>query len=132
MSTVDRVALIRWGYERFNEQDLNSLMTMIVDDVEWPDVVNGTVLHGRDEVRAYFERIFSVSGIRATVGDVIEIGDAVVATTYQQFYDLSGKPLGEPRVVVNRYNFRDDLISAMVLTAQNDIPDEVRRRYLED
>jgi len=93
------------------------------------DVVNGGVLHGIGGVREYFERIFAITNVQVTVGDVIEIGDTVVATTYQQFYDLDGKVLGEPRMVVNRFSFSGDLVSRMVLTSQEDIPQEVRRRF---
>ena len=128
MGTVDRVALIRAGYERLNDQDLEGLLALLTDDIEWPDVVTGTVLEGIDEVRAYFERVFKFASLRIYVGDVIELGDAVIATTFQHFYDLDGKPTGEPRVVVNRFSFRDDLVSAMVLTSQGDFPEEVRRR----
>jgi len=125
----ERVARIRAGYERFNEQDLDGLLELCTEDVEWPDVVNGKVLHGADEVRDYFSRIFTVATPLVTVGDVIEIGDAVIATIYQQFYDHEGRLLGDPRVVVNRYSFVDGLVSGMTLTSQDDIPTEVRRRF---
>ncbi|HML01579.1 MAG TPA: nuclear transport factor 2 family protein [Acidimicrobiales bacterium] len=129
MSTGDRVPLVRSGYDRFNEQDLDRLLALFTDDIEWPDVMNGGVLHGISEVREYFERIFAITTLHVTVGDVVEIGDAVVAATYQQFYDLDGKALGEPRMVVNRFSFRGDLVGRMELTSQEDIPQEVRRRF---
>ena len=129
MSTAARVALIRSGYERLNERDLDGLLALFTTDVQWPDVVNGSVLQGTDQVRDYFSRILAIAMLRVTVGDVIEVGDAVVAATYQEFYDRDGKRLGEPRMVVNRFSFRGDLVSAMVLTSQDDIPAEVRRRF---
>ena len=132
MGSVDRVALIRDGYERLNDQDLDGLLAMLTDDVEWPDVVNGTVLEGIDEVRDYFKQVFEFTRLRVYVGDVIELGDAVIATTFQHFYDVDDKPVGEPRVVVNRFTFRDDLVSAMVLTSQGDFPEPVRRRIQGD
>ena len=126
----DRIALIRGGYERFNEQDFDGLVAMLDEDVEWPDVVNDAVLHGAHEVRDYFERIFAITKPLIMVGDVIEIGDAVVASTYQAFYDHEGRLLGEPRMVVNRFSFKGDLIAAMVLTSQGDIPQELRRLFV--
>jgi len=129
MSTRDRIPLIGVGYELFNAQDLDGLLALFTEDIEWPDVVNGDLLHGIGEVREYFERIFAITKVQVILGDVIEIGDAVVATTYQQFYDLDGKMLGEPRMVVNRFSFRGDLVCRMVLTSQEDIPQEVRRRF---
>jgi ketosteroid isomerase-like protein len=124
----DRIALVRFGFERFNEKDLDSVLGLCTEDVEWPDVVNGTVLHGGQAIRDYFARIFAIATPLVTVGDVIEIADAVLATVYQQFYDLDGRLLGDPRVVVNRFTFRGDLVSAMTLTSQDDIPHELRQR----
>lgn len=128
MAEIDRVALIRSGYERLNDQDLDGLLSLFTDDIEWPDVVNGTVLEGIGEVKEYFARVFEFTRLRVYLGDVIELGDAVIATTFQHFYDLDDKPVGEPRVVVNRFTFRGDRVSAMVLTSQGDFPEEVSRR----
>lgn len=129
MARTDRVDLIRSGYERLNEQDLESILVLVTHDIEWPDAVNNSVLHGTDELRGYFRRMFAFTRPRVTVGDVIEIGDAVVATTYQQFYDLEGKLLGGPRMVINRFNFCGDLVCSMVVTSHEDFPEELRRRF---
>lgn len=126
----DRLATVRAAYESFNRQDLDQALGFLADDVQWPDVVTGSVLEGKDAVRAYFERVFAVVSMRVTVGDLIPLGDAVLVTTYQQFYDLDGSVLGPPRMVVNRYTFEDDRATRMEVTSREDIPDEVRRRYL--
>lgn len=125
----DRVALIRSGYERLNDQDLQGLLALFTDDIEWPDAMNGSVLQGIDEVRAYFSRVFEITNLRVLVGDVFEVGDALVATTFQHYYDSNGHPIGEPRVVVNRFTFRGDRVSAMVLTSHGDVPEELVRRF---
>jgi len=36
MSIGDRVPLIRSGYERLNEKDLNGLLDLFAEDIEWP------------------------------------------------------------------------------------------------
>ena len=126
----DRLATVRAAYESFNRQDLDGALGFLADDVEWPDVITGSLLEGKEAVRAYFERVFAVVSMRITLGDLIPIGDAVLATTYQQFYDLDGSVLGTPRMVVNRYTFEGDHATRMEVTSREDIPDEVRRRYL--
>ncbi|HLX87162.1 MAG TPA: nuclear transport factor 2 family protein [Acidimicrobiales bacterium] len=131
MTVEERVALVRSGYERLNDQDLEGLLALFTDDIEWPDAVNGSVLQGIEEVRAYFTRVFEITKVSVLVGDVFEIGDALVATTFQHFYDLDGRPVGEPRVVVNRFTFRGDRVSAMALTSHGEIPEEVRNRFPE-
>lgn len=131
MSEEGRVAALRAAYESFNRQDLTDVLALLTDDVLWPDVVNDTTLVGKEAVRAYFERVFAVAGMRVTVGELITMGDAVLVTTYQRFSELDGKPLGSPRTVVNRFTFRGELVSRMDVTSADDIPDEVRRRYQE-
>ncbi|HEV2361573.1 MAG TPA: nuclear transport factor 2 family protein, partial [Acidimicrobiales bacterium] len=64
MAEIDRVALIRSGYERLNDQDLDGLLSLFTDDIEWPDVVNGTVLEGIGEVKEYFARVFEFTRLR--------------------------------------------------------------------
>ena len=130
-SEGDRLEKLRGAYESFNRQDLQSVLAVLTDDVSWPDVVNDGLLHGKQEVREYFERVFSFATMQVTIGDLIPIGDAVLVTAYQQFYDLDGKQLGQPRTVVNRFTFRGDLVARMEVTAHDDIPEEVRRRYLD-
>lgn len=129
MAEEDRVAAIRAGYESLNRRDLAGIVAILTEDVIWPDVVNDAVLEGRNQVHDYFERVFRVAALRVTLGEVIPLGDAIIATTHQQFYELDGKPLGQPRTVVNRFTFRGDLVSRMEVTSADDIPAELRTRY---
>lgn len=64
----------------------------------------------------------------ATLGDVFEVGDAVVALAYHQAYDDDGKLLGPPRSVSERFTFRGDLIARLEVTSPDDLADSVRGR----
>jgi len=131
MADGDRVSLVRSAYEMFNRQDVEGVLALLAEDVEWPDVVHGSTLHGKDAVRRYWQNQLAIGTPRVLLGDVVEIGDAIVATTYQEVYERNGRPLAPPRAVVNRFSFRGGLIVRMELTSPDEIPEAVRLRFAE-
>ncbi|MHC3475095.1 nuclear transport factor 2 family protein [Streptomyces sp. 7R007] len=88
-----RAALLRRMYEVFSTDDRDAFVRhCLAPDVDWPNVLEGTRLHGRDEVRAYWARQFAVGhplvrleGLRLD-GD----GEAVVVTVRQGMRDAAG------------------------------------------
>jgi len=54
MNTTDRIALLRRAYRSYNERDIEAVLAMVTDDVEWPDVANHAVLHGKEAIRSYW------------------------------------------------------------------------------
>jgi ketosteroid isomerase-like protein len=117
----DRVAFLELAYQRFNERDVDALLAMLTDDVEWPDVARGKVLHGPRAVRPYWEAQFAVADPRVTPTAFIPTGEDMVAVVDQQIFDLDGRPLGHATVVYHRYSFRGDLVSRMrVFTDRNE------------
>ena len=110
-----RVAVLRRAYERFDARDVDALLAMMAADVEWPDVAGGAVLHGHDEVRAYWEGQFAVADPRVVPVEVVAVGDDVVAVVEQRVSDLAGVPLGPMSVVFHRYTFDGDLVRRMVV-----------------
>jgi hypothetical protein len=49
---ADHRELLLQAYAAYNSQDVEALVALISDDVDWPDDDIGR-LHGKDEVRAY-------------------------------------------------------------------------------
>jgi ketosteroid isomerase-like protein len=109
----DKVAFLELAYQRFNERDVDALLAMLTDDVEWPDVARAAVLRGSRAVRPYWEAQFAGADPRVTPTAFIPTGEDVVAVVDQQIFDLDGRPLGHPTVVYHRYSFRGDLVSRM-------------------
>jgi hypothetical protein len=123
VSTVeanDRVALLERAYRFFNDRDIDGLFTMLTDDVDWPDVANGAVLHGKEAIRPYWEGQFAVADPRVTPTAFIPAGDDLVAVIDQRILDLHGQSLVPPAVVFHRYTFSGDLISRMVVFADRE------------
>jgi ketosteroid isomerase-like protein len=129
---LPRVDLVRLAYERFNKQDVDGVLELLDDDVEWPDLVHTSVLKGKEAVRQYWRRQFEIATPTVLVGEVMEVGEAVIAVAYQQLYDLHGRLLGPPNVVVHRFRFRGGLVSKMELTNLDEIPDDVRRLFRDE
>jgi hypothetical protein len=44
---AERIIFLERAYCRFNERRIDDLLAMMTDDVQWPDVANGTVLEGK-------------------------------------------------------------------------------------
>jgi ketosteroid isomerase-like protein len=49
---ADQRDLLLQAYAAYNGQDLEALLALVSDDVDWPD--GGGRLHGKEEVRAYW------------------------------------------------------------------------------
>lgn len=124
-----RADVVRSAYQRFNEQDFEGVLELFDADVEWPDAVNDSVLYGTNAVRAYWARHFEVAVPTEILGEVVEIGDAVVAVAYRQVYERAGGTFGPPAVVVHRFSFRGERIARMEITALDDTPDYVVERF---
>ena len=120
MDPSERVALLRRAYHLFNGREIDALLEMMTDDVEWPDVANGAVLHGKEAIRPYWEGQFAVTDPRVEPTDFVPAGDDLVAVVEQRILDLQGQPLAAPTVVFHRYAFAGDLVRRMVVFTDRD------------
>lgn len=109
---VGRVALLRGLYEAHGRRDIDAALAGLTDDVAWPDVAGGTVLHGHDAVRTYWEAQFAAIDPHVVPTGFAEDDDEVVVTVEQVVRDLGGAVLREG-VVTHTYTFRGDLVAAM-------------------
>ncbi|GAA4006989.1 nuclear transport factor 2 family protein [Streptomyces sp. NBC_01352] len=89
-----REALLRRMYEVFSTDERDVFLARcLAPDVDWPNMLDGVRLHGREAVRAYWARQFAaghplvgLEGLRLD-GD----GEAVVATVRLGMRDASGE-----------------------------------------
>ncbi|HEX2381865.1 MAG TPA: nuclear transport factor 2 family protein [Acidimicrobiales bacterium] len=115
MSDRRREDLLRKAYSLFNDHDVDGLLAMMTDDVEWPDVANGAVLRDKAAVRSYWEGQFAVASTRVEATEFVPAEEDLVAVVDQQIFDLQGKPLTPPGVVFHRYTFDGNLVCRMVV-----------------
>jgi ketosteroid isomerase-like protein len=110
---TERLAL---AYRAFNDRDIDALLAMLTDEVEWPDVANAATLRGKDAVRTYWEAQFAVaSPIVTPTAFATAADESVVVTVDQRVFDLEGRPLVPSTVVFHRYWFAGDLVRRMVV-----------------
>ena len=83
MSEQDNIEVIKRGYEAFSTGDLETVMNLFDDDVEWvqpgESAVSGT-FHGKAEMMEHLGRLAEKS-LTVKVNRLIADGDTVVALT---------------------------------------------------
>lgn len=88
-----REALLRRMYEVFSTDERDAFVPhCLAPDVDWPNVLDGVRLHGREEVRAYWARQFAAGHplVRLEALRPDDDGDAVVATVRLGMRDAEG------------------------------------------
>lgn len=114
MNVAEREAILERAYLLFNARDVNALLAMMTDDIEWPDVANGVVLRDKDAIRSYWEGQFAVADPQVQPTEFIPVEDDLVAVVDQRVLDRRGEPITALTVVFHRYSFRDELVRRMV------------------
>ena len=56
----DEVDLLKRVYDRFNARDMETVLAAMHEDVIWANGMEGGHVHGRDEVRSYWTRQWTV------------------------------------------------------------------------
>ncbi|MCL8016529.1 nuclear transport factor 2 family protein [Streptomyces sp. AS02] len=94
-------ALLRRMYEVFSTDEREAFMQRcLAPDVDWPNVLDGVRLHGREAVRAYWARQFAAGHPLARLESLRRDtdGEAVVATVRPGTRDASGERWAEGTV----------------------------------
>lgn len=117
---TERIDLLRDAYRHFNARDLDALLDLLTDDVEWPDVAGGTVLRDKGAIRAYWEGQLAVASPHVEPLDFLDAGADLVVAVDQRVTDHGGELLGPPAVVFHRYTFVDDRVRRMVVYPDRD------------
>jgi ketosteroid isomerase-like protein len=88
------VELLKRIYARFNARDMDGVLSVLADDVAWANGMDGGYVHGREGVREYWTRQWSmVSPHVEPVGFRRTEDGAIIAEVRQSVRDLEGKPL---------------------------------------
>ncbi len=108
----DELALLESAYEAFNARDIDAVLSLLQQDVDWPNAMEGRREHGHEAVRAYWTRQFAlVRSHVEPIGFDREEG-IVVVHVHQVVRDLEGGLLSDS-FVRHAYTFRDGLIARM-------------------
>jgi hypothetical protein len=110
--TAER-GVIERAYAGFNARDLDAVLALLSEDVDWPNLLDGCRAVGREAVRAYWERQFATSDPHVEPLAIAPTADGRVAVEVGQVVrDLDGRELSSGRVR-HVYAFADGLVRRM-------------------
>jgi len=90
----DDVKVLERIYDRFNARDIDDVLTVLTDDVAWANGMDGGYVHGREAVRAYWTRQWTmVSPHVEPLGFHRTAEGTIIADVRQSVRDLDGNPL---------------------------------------
>jgi ketosteroid isomerase-like protein len=101
---------LRKLYDAFNRREIETVLSMIAEDVKWANGMEGGFLYGRDNVREYWRRQFEVFNPQLEILNIEtdSHGQAKVKV-HQVVKDLKGNLLAD-RTVEQIFRFEGDLI----------------------
>lgn len=90
----DHIPLIKHLYDRFNERDIDGVLSALADDVAWANGMEGGHEHGREAVREYWTRQWAVVSPHVEpVAFTITQDGIITVEVIQSVFDLDGQPL---------------------------------------
>ncbi len=115
--------LIQQLYDGFNARKMDTVLSMLAEDVVWANGMDGGYHHGREAVRAYWTMQWSMIDPHVEpTGMTYEEDGVTVVDVHQTVRDLEGKLLLDERVqhlfrVKDRHVSRFDIHSPSQLSA---------------
>jgi hypothetical protein len=105
--------LITKAYSAFNNRDIDTALSTMHTDVQWPKAFEGGYVSGHDEIRAYWTRQWSEINPTVEPMDITERADGSLAiTVHQKVKDLQGNTLFDG-TVKHIYTLQDGLLRRM-------------------
>lgn len=96
---ADEVELVKRLYDRFNARDMETLLSAMHEDVTWANGMEGGHVHGREEVRAYWTRQWTMIDPRV---EPVEFsrgpGGELLVEVHSIVRDLAGNLLSDTHV----------------------------------
>jgi ketosteroid isomerase-like protein len=109
----DKEDRLRQGYGAFNSRDFDAGLATMHPDVDWPDMLEGRRLIGRDAVRAYWLAQFEAIDPHVEPLAFTPRDDDVVAADVHQVVRTRDGELVSDQMVEHVYTFREELVAAM-------------------
>lgn len=105
--------LLRRAYEAFNARDIEAAIALMDPDVDWPNAMEGTRVHGHDGVRDYWTRQFRQIRSRVEPQSFsAAAGGRVTVEVHQVVHDTAGTLLTDT-TVEHVYTLRDGRVTRM-------------------
>jgi ketosteroid isomerase-like protein len=114
--------LIATAYAAFNRRDIDAVLALMQPDVDWPNGMDGTRVHGHDNVRDYWTRQWTTIDPHVDPVSIKQDERAnTVVEVHQVVRDLDGKLLVD-QIVQHVYVIQDGRIVRMDIQTPPDEP----------
>ena len=108
-----RTETLRRLYAAFNARDVEQVLASLHPEVDWPDMLEGKRLHGRDAVRDYWRRQFETIDSHVRPVGFEEDGDEITVRVQQRVRDAGTGAVLDEREVRHVHRFEGDLVARM-------------------
>ena len=113
MVEESHVVLLKRAYAAFNARGIDSTLATMQSDVEWPNGMEGGIVHGHAGVREYWTRQWGIVNPHVEPRSfALDKTGRVVVAVHQVVQDLTGKILLD-RTVEHVYSIENGLIRSM-------------------
>ena len=107
------IQLLRAAYAAFNARDIGAALSLMTVDVTWPKAFKGGLVHGPEEIRAYWtEQWAEIDPHVEPVAFYHQGAAQVLIDAHQVVRNLAGAVLADEHVG-HRFTIKDGLIQAM-------------------
>jgi len=101
---------------RLQSRDIDGVLAALADDVAWADGMDGGHVHGREAMREYWTRQWTMASPHVEpAGFHRDAEGAIVAEVRQSIHDLEGKPLQgqtlKEKMVEHFFRFQDGKVT---------------------
>jgi len=112
------IEVLKRIYDRFNKRDIDGVLAVLANDVTWANGMDGGHVHGREAVREYWTRQWTMVSPHVEPVSFTKAADSsIVVEVKQVIHDLEGKPLQDQthglkdKTVEHVFHFRDGKVT---------------------
>jgi hypothetical protein len=111
---IERETFLEAADRCLNAREIDALLSMMSDAIEWPDLANNAVLSDKASIHRYWTAQFEVADPSVQPSAFEHVADDVVVSVRQHVNGVRGEVIVPPAVVFHRYSSSRELISRMV------------------
>lgn len=119
METSLYTQIIYQAYDAFNRRDIDAVLSLMTEDVLWPNGWEGGFVKGQEEVREYWTRQWKEINPMVTPVFISELPEHTFDVEVRQVIkDKNGAVISDS-VVRHVYHFQDEKIKSMHIETHN-------------
>lgn len=100
-------------YAAFNARNIDAALSLMHEEVDWPNGMDGGTEHGRDAVRAYWARQWTLIDPRVEPkGFTMDAAGCTIVDVHQVVRDLTGR-IRKDEMVQHVYRIDGGLVRSM-------------------